>query len=152
LGLAGDINRAGLVARHRPAGLRAGHSSRHHFPDALRQGCQHPRRIERRGFRRTVPGDDGVDGDSDPRRMAAKTRLGGHCLDLRGRLHRQWRAATPVAPKNETTKAEPGRSSAGARPMTDAPPTGGYEPPKVWTWKENGGRFAAINRPIAGPT
>ncbi len=28
-----------------------------------------------------------------------------------------------------------------------------YEPPKVWTWnKENGGRFAAINRPIAGPT
>ena len=28
-----------------------------------------------------------------------------------------------------------------------------YVPPKVWTWnKENGGRFAAINRPIAGPT
>ena len=28
-----------------------------------------------------------------------------------------------------------------------------YEPPKVWTWnKENGGRFAHINRPIAGPT
>ena len=28
-----------------------------------------------------------------------------------------------------------------------------YAPPKVWTWnKENGGRFAAINRPIAGPT
>ena len=28
-----------------------------------------------------------------------------------------------------------------------------YEPPKVWTWnKESGGRFAAINRPIAGPT
>ncbi len=28
-----------------------------------------------------------------------------------------------------------------------------YEPPKVWQWdKENGGRFAAINRPIAGPT
>ena len=28
-----------------------------------------------------------------------------------------------------------------------------YEPPKVWSWnKENGGRFAAINRPIAGPT
>jgi GST-like protein len=34
--------------------------------------------------------------------------------------------------------------------MTDAP---AYEPPKVWTWnKENGGRFANINRPIAGPT
>jgi GST-like protein len=29
----------------------------------------------------------------------------------------------------------------------------GYEPAKIWTWnKENGGRFAAINRPIAGPT
>ena len=28
-----------------------------------------------------------------------------------------------------------------------------YEPPKVWTWnKEAGGRFAAINRPIAGAT
>jgi len=28
-----------------------------------------------------------------------------------------------------------------------------YAPPKVWTWnKENGGRFANINRPIAGPT
>ena len=34
--------------------------------------------------------------------------------------------------------------------MTDAP---AYVPPKVWTWnKESGGRFAAINRPIAGPT
>ena len=28
-----------------------------------------------------------------------------------------------------------------------------YTPPKVWTWNEaNGGRFANINRPIAGPT
>jgi GST-like protein len=28
-----------------------------------------------------------------------------------------------------------------------------YVPPKVWVWnKENGGRFANINRPIAGPT
>jgi GST-like protein len=34
--------------------------------------------------------------------------------------------------------------------MTDA---AAYVPPKVWTWnKENGGRFASINRPIAGPT
>ena len=33
--------------------------------------------------------------------------------------------------------------------MTDTP----YTPPDVWTWdKENGGRFASINRPIAGPT
>jgi GSH-dependent disulfide-bond oxidoreductase len=28
-----------------------------------------------------------------------------------------------------------------------------YTPPKVWTWNQsNGGRFANINRPIAGPT
>src|SRR5580700_6484250 len=34
--------------------------------------------------------------------------------------------------------------------MTD---TAEYTPPAVWTWnKENGGRFANINRPIAGPT
>ncbi len=34
--------------------------------------------------------------------------------------------------------------------MTD---TAEYVPPKVWTWdKESGGRFAKINRPIAGPT
>ena len=34
--------------------------------------------------------------------------------------------------------------------MTD---TKEYVPPKVWTWdKESGGRFANINRPIAGPT
>jgi GSH-dependent disulfide-bond oxidoreductase len=31
--------------------------------------------------------------------------------------------------------------------------TGDYEPPRVWTWDtESGGRFANINRPIAGPT
>jgi GSH-dependent disulfide-bond oxidoreductase len=34
--------------------------------------------------------------------------------------------------------------------MTDTPD---YTPPKVWTWtKPSGGRFASINRPIAGPT
>ncbi len=34
--------------------------------------------------------------------------------------------------------------------MTD---TAEYIPPKIWTWdKESGGRFAAINRPIAGAT
>jgi GST-like protein len=34
--------------------------------------------------------------------------------------------------------------------MSDQP---AYTPPKVWTWnKENGGTFANINRPIAGPT
>ena len=34
--------------------------------------------------------------------------------------------------------------------MADSPE---YAPPKVWTWnKASGGRFANINRPIAGPT
>ena len=34
--------------------------------------------------------------------------------------------------------------------MTESPP---YTPPKVWTWdKENGGKFANINRPVSGPT
>ena len=34
--------------------------------------------------------------------------------------------------------------------MSDAPD---YTPPKVWTWnKASGGRFANINRPVAGPT
>src|SRR5580698_413369 len=34
--------------------------------------------------------------------------------------------------------------------MSDSPT---YTPPQVWKWnKENGGRFANINRPVAGPT
>ena len=34
--------------------------------------------------------------------------------------------------------------------MNDSP---AFTPPKIWTWnKESGGRFASINRPIAGPT
>lgn len=37
---------------------------------------------------------------------------------------------------------------------TDAPQTlGPYTPPAVWAWQQaNGGAFASINRPIAGPT
>ena len=35
--------------------------------------------------------------------------------------------------------------------MEEQPPA--YTPPKVWTWnKPSGGRFANINRPVAGPT
>ena len=31
--------------------------------------------------------------------------------------------------------------------------TESYTPPKVWTWdKENGGKWAGLNRPIAGAT
>jgi GST-like protein len=37
--------------------------------------------------------------------------------------------------------------------MTDASDPSAYTPPKVWSWnKDSGGRFAGINRPIAGPT
>ena len=42
------------------------------------------------------------------------------------------------------------RTNDGAHTMSDTPD---YTPPTVWTWdKANGGRFANINRPIAGPT
>jgi GSH-dependent disulfide-bond oxidoreductase len=38
----------------------------------------------------------------------------------------------------------------GVEAMTDSSE---YVPPKVWTWdRESGGKFAGINRPIAGPT
>jgi len=38
----------------------------------------------------------------------------------------------------------------GGQLVNDQP---GYTPPQIWTWnKENGGQFASINRPIAGPT
>ncbi|MGH0037955.1 MAG: glutathione-dependent disulfide-bond oxidoreductase [Myxococcota bacterium] len=41
-------------------------------------------------------------------------------------------------------------------PSSDSPPNptpAEYVPPKVWKWdSESGGRFAKINRPIAGPT
>ena len=34
--------------------------------------------------------------------------------------------------------------------MSDSPP---YTPPAVWAWnKENGAKFAGINRPVAGAT
>jgi GST-like protein len=34
--------------------------------------------------------------------------------------------------------------------MSDSTP---YAPPRIWTWsKQNGGQFANINRPVAGPT
>ena len=38
--------------------------------------------------------------------------------------------------------------------MTDAPnDPPSYTPPEIWTWKQGGGgRFASINRPVAGPT
>jgi len=36
---------------------------------------------------------------------------------------------------------------------SDMSDTADYTPPEVWSWnKESGGRFASINRPIAGPT
>jgi GSH-dependent disulfide-bond oxidoreductase len=54
--------------------------------------------------------------------------------------------------------AVPGRRTAMALPNEIAGGTtmaedNTYTPPKVWTWnKPSGGRFASINRPIAGPT
>jgi GSH-dependent disulfide-bond oxidoreductase len=41
------------------------------------------------------------------------------------------------------------KSSKRGTPLSDQK----YTPPKVWVWdKENGGKFANINRPVAGPT
>jgi GSH-dependent disulfide-bond oxidoreductase len=38
-------------------------------------------------------------------------------------------------------------------PTSDARPLADYQPPSVWTWaKPSGGRFANINRPVAGAT
>ena len=37
--------------------------------------------------------------------------------------------------------------------MSESSPENEYQPPKVWKWeRENGGRFANINRPVAGAT
>ncbi|MBR0568242.1 glutathione-dependent disulfide-bond oxidoreductase [Azoarcus sp. L1K30] len=37
--------------------------------------------------------------------------------------------------------------------MSDSPNDSAYTPPAIWTWnKANGGQFASINRPVAGPT
>jgi GST-like protein len=44
--------------------------------------------------------------------------------------------------------ADPDRSP---DPALNSPP--GYEPPRVWTWAQpSGGKFAGINRPVAGAT
>jgi GST-like protein len=41
----------------------------------------------------------------------------------------------------------------GAAAMTEPQTLSDWTPPKVWQWnKESGGRFAKINRPVAGPT
>src|SRR5471030_2455948 len=40
-----------------------------------------------------------------------------------------------------------------AKRMSDQIDPSAYTPPKVWSWnKDSGGRFAGINRPVAGPT
>src|SRR6266853_6908900 len=45
------------------------------------------------------------------------------------------------------------RTKAASRGLLSMSSTSDYTPPKVWAWnKANGGRFANINRPIAGPT
>lgn len=58
-------------------------------------------------------------------------------------------AFSALAPdKMAETDAQKGRAMTDANETTDD-----YVPPKVWTWdKESSGRFANINRPVAGPT
>src|SRR3954468_13700562 len=44
-------------------------------------------------------------------------------------------------------------STPGTHCMNDTTTTAVYTPPTVWSWnKDSGGRFANINRPIAGAT
>ena len=60
------------------------------------------------------------------------------------------RAPLPRRPKGFTNIMESILPHHPEPHMTDSSP---YVPPKVWTWdKDNGGAFANINRPIAGPT
>src|SRR4051794_14146829 len=102
--------------------------------------------------------------------------MAGRCFDFAHDVAAQRRGdpgfaddrhfAQPVAAK---PRQGTGRRASAARPLAAArwrphilrhprehspmSSTTDYTPPKVWTWdKENGGRFANINRPIAGPT
>src|SRR6202012_2625434 len=51
------------------------------------------------------------------------------------------------------TASVPTLSPTTERPIPMSASTEEYTPPKVWSWnKASGGRFANINRPIAGPT
>jgi GST-like protein len=63
-----------------------------------------------------------------------------------------WRAGLrPSTPrKNQQSATDDGVRCLELEAMTDA---SDYTPPKIWSWnKESGGKFASINRPIAGPT
>src|ERR1700710_1197950 len=72
--------------------------------------------------------------------FAVLARAGRTHLTL---LRRCWRL------QPSPSRRAPSRAIIAQEPtMSDAPP---YTPPKVWTWnKDNGGRFANINRPTAG--
>ncbi len=51
------------------------------------------------------------------------------------------------------TDTSPNMPDTDTAPQPAPAPAPAYTPPAVWTWqKQNGGRFASINRPIAGPT
>jgi GST-like protein len=64
-------------------------------------------------------------------------------------IRRRALAKGPLATHIEPAPLNGARFNEGA----DMTETTEYTPPKIWTWnKENGGRFANINRPVAGPT
>src|SRR6202007_2895504 len=62
-------------------------------------------------------------------------------------------ASTSRVARSRVRRTEPNRmSEAPAAPPPVNHPAD-YTPPQVWAWnKANGGAFANINRPIAGPT
>jgi GSH-dependent disulfide-bond oxidoreductase len=62
-----------------------------------------------------------------------------------------WRAdLRPSTLRKKQSATDDGVTCLELEAMTDA---SDYTPPKIWSWnKESGGKFASINRPIAGPT
>src|SRR4051812_29850202 len=75
---------------------------------------------------------------------SSRQRVGSQWRECRGREHGDWYKVRHIARRTRAPHTP------GASMMTASPE---YTPPEVWTWnKPSGGRFANINRPIAGPT
>lgn len=59
------------------------------------------------------------------------------------------KATTAMTDKSHS----PTSTGSDSKPPVASPETSTYQPPKVWVWnKPNGGKFASVNRPIAGAT
>ncbi len=97
--VAGAKSRQSSMGRSGPSSVRAGASDGDCLTGFLRACGQYPRGLERRRVRGFVAGDNGGDGDSDPRGMADNDGLDCHFSDFRRRLRRERRAAAATAMK-----------------------------------------------------